>query len=207
LSTAIDALLATAKDAFVTVGDGRGFLVEVRRSRLVITAAHCLPHLPLPHPGSYTEERTYPQLLGPLGVAPVVSAQCLFADPIADLAVLCQPDSQAFVDEAITFEDLVENRPALQIGALTEPGPGWLMTLGGQWVRCTLDVGGSSGGWLSSLLIADAPEEAVAPGTSGSPILDVDGRAVGVISVGEMFNPPLAPSLPGWLLAHLTGHV
>jgi hypothetical protein len=36
-----------AKRAVIAVGIGRGFVVEGRREKLcVITAAHCLPHLP-----------------------------------------------------------------------------------------------------------------------------------------------------------------
>src|SRR5688572_22382495 len=85
--------------AVVRVGDGRGFLVEGtsfsrERERFVITAAHCLPRFPEPHPGSYGEERTYPDLLGPLDGEPSVWAELVFADPIADLAVLGPPDPE-----------------------------------------------------------------------------------------------------------------
>lgn len=34
--------LATAKNAIITVGGGRGFVVETRNRRVVITGAHCL---------------------------------------------------------------------------------------------------------------------------------------------------------------------
>ena len=74
-------LLPSAKAAMVTIGEGRGFLVGARMGRIVVTAAHCLPHLPSAHPASYTEERTYPGLLGPLGGEPTVWAECLFVDP------------------------------------------------------------------------------------------------------------------------------
>ena len=36
-----------------------GFLVEARARRLVVTAAHCLPQLPLAHAASYPAQRTY----------------------------------------------------------------------------------------------------------------------------------------------------
>jgi hypothetical protein len=49
------------------VGDGRGFVVNGERDRLVITAGHCLPGLPPCHGMSYIHERTYKKLLGPLG--------------------------------------------------------------------------------------------------------------------------------------------
>src|SRR5215471_15212424 len=83
-------------------GDGRGFVVTAYRRQLVmdhqkrewrslkkqsksliVTAAHCLPFFPPCHGASYLQERTYENLIGPLGEAPSVWAECLFADPIA----------------------------------------------------------------------------------------------------------------------------
>jgi hypothetical protein len=67
--------------AIVKVGDGRGFVVQgARERRYVITAAHCLPHLPPAFGHSYLEERTYPRLLGPLADEPTIWAECLFVD-------------------------------------------------------------------------------------------------------------------------------
>ena len=40
---------------------------------------------------SHTEERTYQRLLGELSGEPTVWAECLFADPISDVAVLGPP--------------------------------------------------------------------------------------------------------------------
>ena len=45
---------------------------------------------------SHTEERTYQRLLGELIGEPTVWAECLFADPISDVAVLGPPDNQEF---------------------------------------------------------------------------------------------------------------
>jgi hypothetical protein len=39
------------KSGVIAVGHGRGFVVEGAGERLVITAAHCLPSLPLQVPG------------------------------------------------------------------------------------------------------------------------------------------------------------
>jgi hypothetical protein len=83
--------------AVVTVGYGRGFLLdapETRHKRVIVTAAHCLPHLPPAHGAAYLSERTYADLLGPLGEAPTIWTECLFADPVADIAVLTEPDGQ-----------------------------------------------------------------------------------------------------------------
>src|SRR5438876_7822759 len=101
------ATLSHVIDAMVAVGEGRGFLIahpEPHQSPLVITAAHCLTatlsgsQLPPPHRWAYTLERTYPNLVGPLGARPTIFAECLFVDPVADLAVLCGPDSDTFGD-------------------------------------------------------------------------------------------------------------
>src|SRR5215813_7310413 len=93
-------------NAIIRVGDGRGFVVEGEHDRFVITAAHCLPFFPPCHGASYLHERTYRALLGPLAQAPRVWAECLFADPIADIAVLRSPDGQELSDEADAFEEL-----------------------------------------------------------------------------------------------------
>jgi hypothetical protein len=101
------------KSFVLRVGGGRGFVVNCRRplgsiERLVVTAAHCLPRkLPPPHPGRYLEEATYHRLLGPIGGKCTVWAECRFVDPIADIAVLGQPDSQELADEAEAYDALV----------------------------------------------------------------------------------------------------
>ena len=62
-----DQIKREALRAIVAVGDGRGFVVQVDEHRYVITAAHCLPDLPPACAASYEHERTYGNLLGPLG--------------------------------------------------------------------------------------------------------------------------------------------
>ena len=61
--------LHDAKSAVVTVGDGRGFVVNYGHSRLVVTAAQCLPFFT--HGESELEQKTY-KLLAPLGSKPAV---------------------------------------------------------------------------------------------------------------------------------------
>ena len=114
--------------AVLRVGDGRGFVVNRRgyfgREPVVITAAHCLVDaflangtqgLPLCHPARYTEDETYKELLGPLSADPTVWASCLFVDPIADIAVLGQPDNQALIEEAAAFDTLMNSAGALAV--------------------------------------------------------------------------------------------
>ena len=80
------------KLSVITVGDGRGFVVEGAGERLVITAAHCLPSLPPAGPSFGLEARTYGPLLACRGEEPRAWAVCRFVDPIADIAVLGSPD-------------------------------------------------------------------------------------------------------------------
>lgn len=63
--------------------------------RVIVTAAHCLGKLPPRHAMAFAEEKTY-NLLGSLdGGTANICAECLFVDPVADIAVLGAPDNQA----------------------------------------------------------------------------------------------------------------
>jgi hypothetical protein len=191
-----------ANRAVIQVGDGRGFVIGTRHSplvdRLVVTAAHCLPHFPPCHGVSYAEERTYPALLGPLGEEPTVWAECLFADPIADIAVLGSPDEEQLWKKAANYTALVDACEPLQVAEPAEEGTIWLLSLEGRWYRCSarynsrgLEVVGRTEG-----------------GMSGSPIMDPEGRVVGVVCLGggpmSAANPALTADLPGWVLRGLT---
>ena len=187
--------------AVVRVGDGRGFIVDGPRHELIIiTAAHCLPFLPPCTGASYADERTYPALVGPLDEAPAVSAECLFADPIADVAVLGPPDSQDFSAESEAYDAFVEPVKPLKIGAAPEDGDGWTLSLDCHWCRCTV--------WHQDgpLWLSGTPIEA---GMSGSPVIAEDDSAIGVVclSTGGLGthteggpNPHLAICLPAWAL-------
>jgi hypothetical protein len=204
--------LESVTRSIVSVGAGRGFLVarRTRRDVYVITAAHCLPHLPPAHPGSYTEERTYPALLGAHGATQgSIAIECVFADPIADLAVLTRADGQAGYDEDDdAFDALIEGCTPFPVGALSGPTDAWLLTLDGTWIACGIRPN-EYGPPRSVTLIGAGPGNA--GGTSGSPIVTAQGAAVGVISLGSMISgqqsveqhgqPLLEATLPGWLWA------
>lgn len=202
--------------AVVRVGDGRGFVIETEReTRFVVTAAHCLPHLPDPHPWA---ERTYPKLIGPLGAEPTIWTECVFVDAVSDLAVLGSPDNQRLYEEAPGYEEFVGAVAALPIGGLSyaratrtlSDGTSFLMppqaegevrllSLDGRWFSCTVQSGGN-GLWLKDAV------EGIAGGMSGSPVLTPDGVAIGVVSNSEGLegreggpSPELLAHLPGWL--------
>jgi Trypsin-like peptidase domain len=145
------------------------------KRRLVITAAHCLPKLPRAHAGSSTGERTYRKLLASLGSAETsVWAECLFLDPIADIAVLGCPDNQDLGEQADAYYELTDNAAVLRIGN-ARSGRGWVLSLDGRWIRTNLELASGDGA-----LSIDPTE----PGMSGSPILNDAGRSVGAVVIG-----------------------
>jgi hypothetical protein len=168
-----------AKRAVVTVGEARGFVVRDEREpsmpRLfVITAAHCLPFFPPCASQSHTEDRTYKKLLGPLGEKATVWAECLFADPVGDIAVLGSPDNQELQSEADRYDALTGAAIPLPIGNAPEDGQALLLSLDGRWFRCTAQHSGAAL-WLFSAA------EGIVGGMSGSPIVAEDGSAIGVV--------------------------
>jgi hypothetical protein len=188
--------------AIVTVISGRGFVVEAGHERLVITAAHCLPHLPPCHGAANLDERTYDNLLGPFGdLKPKVSAECRFADPVADIAVLGSPDGQELGNEAEAYEALTEEAAPLQIGEAADQADAWLVQLDGRVTSCRVSHCGGP------LWIEDA-KDGIHGGMSGSPILTDDAVAIGVVCLSWAAhsggpNPRLTHHLPGWLLQAL----
>ena len=196
-----------AQRSVITVGEGRGFVVEGGRQRLVITAAHCLSHFPPCVAFSHLEERTYQDLLAPLGEPPKVWAECLFVDPIGDIAVLGSPDSQALSAQSEAYEALVESTAPLVIGDAPNQGAGWMLSLDGQWFKCDL-MHQDSRIWI----IGAAKN--IEGGMSGSPIVNDNCFAIGVVCAGLRTdgdrwpsgpNARLVHNLPGWLLKELRG--
>ncbi|MGO6880680.1 hypothetical protein ACCS44_17555 [Rhizobium ruizarguesonis] len=194
--------LEYAKNSVIRVGYGRGFLAQTVDSPVIITCAHCLPHMP-PAIGSVMSphERTYLRLVGALGAEPTITVECLFVDPVADVAVLGEPNGQLY-DEAEAYCAFVEERQGLAIAAEqnaalpgVQSGGAWL-TLEGEWVHHSLEVG---------VRCVCTSEKTAARGMSGSPIiLDTVRRTtvVGVVASGDV-HPRLVTALPAWLLRKL----
>jgi hypothetical protein len=203
-------------ECVVKVGDGRGFIVHYRVRhpklklplvRVIVTAAHCLPNLPPAHPAAYSEERTFPNLLATLDRRKKdIWAECLFVDPVADIAVLGTPDTQELFEQADAFEALMDG-PSVHIN---EPknGKGWMLSLKGEWVSTDLEMHYG----LYRRGLSTGPN---VPGQSGSPILNGNGRAIGVVSIGagtvdangkhvyqRAGQPILRDNLPRWMLRH-----
>src|SRR5262249_48680971 len=152
-----------------------------------------------------TKERTYGNLLGPLNGGCKVCAECLFVDPIADIAVLGTPDTQAYSEESEAYDQLIDPLPALPIAAAWPQPTEFKLTPGGSMLidgkrrdlparpnkrrppaagtARALTLNGQwrdyeaqrEGGWLRI-------KQSFARGMSGSPILDRNGAAIAVVS-------------------------
>ena len=132
-------IIERLKSGVITVGHGRGFVVEGAGERLVITAAHCLPSAPPALSGFGLEARTYGSLLAPRGEEPRAWAVCRFVDPIADIAVLGSPDNP-YADD---YKALMATATALSFGdSVRHPvnfwAPARLLSLDGRWFSCTI---------------------------------------------------------------------
>jgi hypothetical protein len=130
-------IIERLKSSVITVGHGRGFVVEGAGERLVITAAHCLPSVPPALSGFGLEARTYGSLLARRGEEPRAWAVCRFVDPIADIAVLGSPDNP----HADDYKALMGTATALSFGdAVRHPVNFWapdrLLSLDGRWFSC-----------------------------------------------------------------------
>ncbi len=203
---------------------------DKRELRYVITAAHWLPHLPEGFAIGHVHERTCFDLLGPLGGERTIPAECVFVDPIADIAVLGSPDSNAMSEEADAYEALTKDHlPPVAVAVTADADDdweeqfrrrgspkkqkAWLISLDGSPQQCTLTHMPNGPWWIEGAA-------GIVGGMSGSPILAEDGEtAIGFVcnssgigsgtpddpvSTGGGPNPRLAMNLPVWLLRELT---
>ncbi len=122
----------------------------------------------------------------------------MFADPISDTAVLICPDGQELHDNAVAWDEFVKNRFAFCVAATpAENFAGFILTLKNKWSPCRIVHYGPR------LEIHEAVS-GIEGGMSGSPILDENANAVGIVSVSSnqdsFFGQPcLYETLPGWL--------
>jgi hypothetical protein len=224
----------SAKRSILSVGDGRGFVVDgAFGQHFVITAAHCLPTVPPPHLGRDRDEYTFEKLLAPLGEKPSVSAECVFVDTIADIAVLSAPWESPYDPEFETpeFEKMTEALPAMTLAVLPDLSYGkvtagqyserireerraWVLSLDGRWIECAATYDGR-------LFTITNGIEHVVDSISGSPIIAESGAAIGLVSTvrttasdaalrnagasWQTRSPGLIDSLPGWLLNEILG--
>lgn len=191
------------KKSVVTVGDGRGFVVERDGTKFVITAAHCLPHPPKSM-GPYPGDEHYSNLLGPLGdEVPPVWTQPIFVDLVSDLAILGEPDDQSLFKQHDQWLGFMEKKEPIPIRQARLGDRVYMLSLDGQFVSSVIRH-------FNEQVFAfeySAPN-LIKPGMSGSPILSGDGCAVSVCSVSS--NMPITQGLnlpnclPVWFRAKRT---
>jgi hypothetical protein len=145
----------------------------------VLTAAHCLPFFPPCASFSDLSERTYKNLLGPIGQKRTIWAECLFVDPISDIAVLGSPDNQALSANADAYLKFTEHVSAVTLRDARTAKRGY--SLRGDWFACSVSVQFAFDG-RSSLWVKESAE-GIAGGMSGSPIV-ADGHAIGMVCTG-----------------------
>jgi hypothetical protein len=135
-------------------------------------------------------ERTFGNLLGPLGETPTVWAECLIDDPVGDIAVLGCPDNQALSEEADAYEGLIIEASASLPIADVSGGPLWrmdgdkavalpelmhqasMLSLDGHWFSCeALHYGGP--------LVVKNATQCIRGGMPGSPIHKTRARLLG----------------------------
>ena len=192
----------TLQKSVVRVGKGRGFAVETKDGRrFIITAAHCLPKFPPCASISTTSERTYPKLLGAMGTRCSVWAECVFIDPVADIAVLGMPDTQDLYEDADAYDRLIDAMVPLRVSELRgETANARLLPLNPNKLRsfrCIVRARGRGPLWI------EEPVQEIEGGMSGSPIVAEDGSAIGVVVTTQGPHPRLASHMPGWLLGEL----
>jgi hypothetical protein len=186
-----------AEDVLVKVGEGRGVVVRANglAHPLIITCAHCIPERPSAHLARYLHEYTF-RLLGPLFGRVTVFAEVLFYDPIADVAVLSQPDAQVLFEQADAFDELLAHCKPIAVAANSPPnGAGFVFDLKGKLQPVTYEVHPSG----ITVRVEGYP---FLGGMSGSPILDDQHRVVALCSVGDLGgsdnfpSPRLAVAIP-----------
>jgi hypothetical protein len=133
-----------------------------------------------------------------------VTAECWFADPVADIALLGPPEGEDFDDDQMAYQQLVESIAPLTLAIAPNNGVAWLWSSDEGWVAC--HIAHEDG----PLWIFDAPDS-IDRRMAGSPVLVDDGCAIGVLSSTSGIDggsehiigphPNLMRALPGWLIA------
>jgi hypothetical protein len=163
-------------DLIVAVGLARGFVIHAAGELVVVTAAHCLPALPSAHRRGQRDGCAYERLLAPLRERPAVGAELLFADPVADIAVLGPLEDRA------AYDALVSSVTALRIGTIADARRTRLIkvhlqSLMDEWFECSA-IHSCGQLWLRCV-----GDDKITVGMSGSPILTGGGSVVGVLAV------------------------
>ena len=185
--------------ALVDVGHktvSRGLMIKTGGDVYVLTACHALPYTP-------DNEAPLPQILSRPGKRPQVGASVLFADQVADVALLGSPSSNQFSRDE--YDNLASTAVEITIGSDLHQGSVamptrletdlWLNYDNGKSVRRRINLTGPN-------------HSVMTMGLSGSPMFDVHSRLVGVYigrASDRAFAAPVSEVLPTWFMRAMGG--
>lgn len=176
---------------------GQGVVVP---GNMILTAAHCLTAGELAFMGVQDQPLQEIDCSGNK-----IMAQIYTVEPMRDIAVLGAPDSQIFARECLAFEKAIKRIEPVEIMIddfeLPDEIPFEICSHERTWIKGTAQQGYDC---EASLLITATCE--IKGGTSGGPVVDQEGRLLGVVStfskgIGEISLPHLA--LPVWIVRQI----
>jgi hypothetical protein len=90
----------------------------------------------------FASDRTYQDLLGGLAAtATDIWADCLFVDPVSDIALLGPPDDQILLEQFKDYEAFVSELEPLSLRAAQGGEQGWLLSLDAKrWFSCAVET-------------------------------------------------------------------
>jgi hypothetical protein len=182
--------------------NGQCVLVE---GGLIITAAHCIEW-----------DCTIRMAVGGVYLSTIrtgsgdLIVSTLAVEPVSDIAVLGCPDDQDMPKEVFAYDEFVEGISPVKLQRLPPkvrtPFPVWIRTHLKSWVA------GEATYYCGSRFTYRTDSE-IPSGTSGGPIVNVDGELVGVVSHGTTSRvlgqytsaaPLSSLALPVWIIARTT---
>ena len=178
---------------------GQGVVVP---GSLVLTAAHCIEW---DLDGEMTlNENIFLEKINCDGRQ--IFAGIVVVEPVLDIAVLGEPYGHTFYEESNDYIDTLELIEPIEIRTKDleryQAIHAFIFTHKRTWLEVAVQRSGNDG--APALVITGAPIE---PGTSGSPVIDEEGRLIGVVSScgtadpffhGKIPRPNIA--LPVWVV-------